>query len=118
MNAPSSLFAANALAGRVAVVTGGSSGIGLATVGLLLDCGAAVALGVVATPFAALLPLLNMGTNETNDCAPLVGEQGKKNQAGASKNGKAEPPAKKPASAKNGKAADDRANWPSSKAKP
>lgn len=44
MNAPSSLFAANALAGRVAVVTGGSSGIGLATVGLLLDCGAAVAL--------------------------------------------------------------------------
>lgn len=44
MNAPSSLFAADALAGRVAVVTGGSSGIGLATVGLLLDCGAAVAL--------------------------------------------------------------------------
>ena len=38
------LFAADALAGRVAVVTGGSSGIGLATVELLLDCGAAVAL--------------------------------------------------------------------------
>ncbi|SHI24004.1 AsmA family protein [Pollutimonas bauzanensis] len=85
---------------------------------LAARAGAAVALGVVATPFAALLPLLNMGTNETNDCAPLVGEQGKKNQAGASKNGKAEAPAKKPASAKNGKAADDRANWPSSKAKP
>ncbi|MFZ3120554.1 MAG: SDR family oxidoreductase [Variovorax sp.] len=44
MNVPSLLFAANALAGRVAIVTGGSSGIGLATVGLLLDCGAAVAL--------------------------------------------------------------------------
>ncbi|RZL87509.1 MAG: SDR family oxidoreductase [Variovorax sp.] len=41
---PSSFFAADALAGRVAVVTGGSSGIGLATVELLLDCGAAVAL--------------------------------------------------------------------------
>jgi NAD(P)-dependent dehydrogenase (short-subunit alcohol dehydrogenase family) len=39
-----SFFAADALAGRVAVVTGGSSGIGLATVELLLDCGAAVAL--------------------------------------------------------------------------
>lgn len=38
------MFAADALAGRVAVVTGGSSGIGLATAGLLLDCGAAVAL--------------------------------------------------------------------------
>jgi NAD(P)-dependent dehydrogenase (short-subunit alcohol dehydrogenase family) len=40
----SSFFAADALAGRVAVVTGGSSGIGLATVKALLDCGAAVAL--------------------------------------------------------------------------
>ncbi|RSZ41540.1 SDR family oxidoreductase [Variovorax beijingensis] len=40
----SSFFAADALAGRVAVVTGGSSGIGLATVELLLECGAAVAL--------------------------------------------------------------------------
>ncbi|MEJ8824748.1 SDR family oxidoreductase [Variovorax humicola] len=40
----SSFFAPDALAGRVAVVTGGSSGIGLSTVELLLDCGAAVAL--------------------------------------------------------------------------
>jgi NADP-dependent 3-hydroxy acid dehydrogenase YdfG len=32
IQAPSQFFAADALAGRVAVVTGGSSGIGLATV--------------------------------------------------------------------------------------
>lgn len=45
MSTPSpSFFAADALAGRVAVVTGGSSGIGLATVEQLLDCGAAVSL--------------------------------------------------------------------------
>lgn len=36
-------FSSDALAGRVAVVTGGSSGIGLATVEALLSCGAAVA---------------------------------------------------------------------------
>jgi NAD(P)-dependent dehydrogenase (short-subunit alcohol dehydrogenase family) len=39
-----STFAADLLAGRVAIVTGGSSGIGLATVAALLDAGAAVAL--------------------------------------------------------------------------
>jgi len=37
-------FAPHALAGRVAAVTGGSSGIGLATVNVLLAAGAAVAL--------------------------------------------------------------------------
>lgn len=37
-------YAPDLLAGRVAVVTGGSSGIGLATADLLLACGAAVAL--------------------------------------------------------------------------
>lgn len=34
--------------------------------------GAAVALGVIATPLAALIPLLNLGTNDTNECAPLM----------------------------------------------
>ena len=43
-DASRNLLAADALAGRVAVVTGGSSGIGLATADLLLACGAAVAL--------------------------------------------------------------------------
>lgn len=44
MNATSTSFlAADALAGRTAIVTGGSSGIGLATVEVLLEAGAAVA---------------------------------------------------------------------------
>jgi len=34
--------------------------------------GAAVALGVIATPLAALIPLLNLGTNDKNECAPLM----------------------------------------------
>lgn len=44
MNATPAFFAPDALAGRVAVVTGGSSGIGLATADLMLACGAAVAI--------------------------------------------------------------------------
>ena len=38
------------LTGRVAVVTGGSSGIGLATVELMLQAGAAVALWASSWP--------------------------------------------------------------------
>jgi uncharacterized protein involved in outer membrane biogenesis len=39
---------------------------------LAARAGAAVLLGAIATPFAALLPLLNTGTDESNDCAPLL----------------------------------------------
>lgn len=71
---------------------------------LAARAGAAIALGVVATPFAALLPLLNVGTNEANDCEPLVGEKEKKT--------KRDPEAKKK------KAENPRDKWPSSQAKP
>lgn len=39
---------------------------------LLLRAGAAVVLGALATPFAALLPLLNTGTTEASDCQALL----------------------------------------------
>lgn len=51
---------------------------------LAARAGAAIALGIVA-PFAALLPLLNLGTNDTSDCAALLA--------------KVEKPAKAPAAA-------------------
>jgi uncharacterized protein involved in outer membrane biogenesis len=44
---------------------------------LLLRAGAAVALGVVATPFAALLPLLNPGTTEASDCQAMLAHPGR-----------------------------------------
>jgi len=48
-----------------------------------LKLGAAVALGAVAAPAAALLPLLNMGTQEFAGCAPLEAQASKKPQAPA-----------------------------------
>jgi len=45
---------------------------------LLLRAGAAVVLGVVATPFAALLPLLNPGTTEASDCQAMLAHPGRK----------------------------------------
>jgi uncharacterized protein involved in outer membrane biogenesis len=45
---------------------------------LLLRAGAAVALGVIATPFAALLPLLNPGTTEASDCQAMLAHPGRK----------------------------------------
>lgn len=37
--------------------------------------GAAIALGVVATPLAALVPLLNMGTGDDGECASVRGKK-------------------------------------------
>src|SRR5690606_1697420 len=39
---------------------------------LAARAGAAVVLGVVAAPFAALVPLLNMGTDEATGCSSLL----------------------------------------------
>lgn len=59
---------------------------------IIVRAGAAIALGVIATPFAALLPLLNTGTNDTNDCAALLAAVGKAPKApAAGKTRKAEP---------------------------
>ncbi|MBP6018919.1 MAG: AsmA family protein [Burkholderiaceae bacterium] len=71
---------------------------------LAARAGAAIALGVVATPFAALLPLLNTGTNDANDCAPVVGDTTKKSGSGQDQK---EPKPKNP-----------RENWPSSQPLP
>ncbi|MGE4339146.1 MAG: AsmA-like C-terminal region-containing protein, partial [Pigmentiphaga sp.] len=48
--------------------------IGVQAGPVAVRAGAALALGVAVSPFAALLPLLNTGTDEANDCQPLVGE--------------------------------------------
>lgn len=45
---------------------------------LAARAGAAVALGIVAAPLAALVPLLNVGTNEATGCEPLFDANGKK----------------------------------------
>ena len=97
---------------------------------LTARAGAAIVLGAVATPLAALLPLLNLGTNDTNECGPLVAAVNKPPKAPAP--GEADKPAAAPATqesaGKNGRAAaknapqekrpagsKDEANWPSSK---
>jgi uncharacterized protein involved in outer membrane biogenesis len=66
---------------------------------IIVRTGAAIALGIIATPFAALLPLLNTGTNDTNDCAALLAGVNKAPKApAAGKTRKAEPGAKQPVS--------------------
>lgn len=71
---------------------------------LAARAGAAIVLGVVATPFAALLPLLNAGTNDSNDCKPLVDGDGKKPKADQT--------------TKKQKPKNPRDSWPSSQPKP
>jgi len=48
---------------------------------LIARAGAAVALGVVATPLAALLPLLNTGTADADECGPLLAQVSDKPKA-------------------------------------
>lgn len=48
---------------------------------IAVRAGAAVALGLVATPLAAILPLLNLGSNDTNGCAPLLKNGGQEERA-------------------------------------
>lgn len=50
--------------------------VGVQAVPVAARAGAAVALGVVATPLAALVPLLNMGTEDSNQCSALRGGKG------------------------------------------
>ncbi|NGM89006.1 AsmA family protein [Parapusillimonas sp. SGNA-6] len=102
---------------------------------LMARAGAAVALGVIATPFAALLPLLNVGTDESAGCAslearaqadPKAPPPGKGSSGEPAASGKqAAPDSKAPASAgqqkaKDGKkpSAEERENWPSQQPKP
>src|SRR5690606_4157724 len=54
--------------------------VGVQPAPLAARAGAAVALGIVATPLAALLPLLNVGTNEATGCEPLFDDKGNKKQ--------------------------------------
>lgn len=46
--------------------------VGVQKAPLAARAGAAIALGVVATPFAAILPLLNLGTEDSDNCAELL----------------------------------------------
>src|SRR5690606_10747883 len=75
--------------------------VGVEKAPLAARVGAAVALGVVATPLAAILPLLNVGTNESTGCSSVAGsgDNAKGKEAGAGKNdaasSKSEPAAEK-----------------------
>ena len=46
--------------------------VGVQSGPLAARAGAAVALGIIATPFAAIVPLLNLGTDDSSECAPLL----------------------------------------------
>lgn len=49
--------------------------VGVQAVPVAARAGAAVVLGVVATPLAALVPLLNVGTDDENECSALRGDK-------------------------------------------
>lgn len=98
---------------------------------LFARAGAAVVLGVVATPFAALLPLLNVGTDETTGCTSLLASANADPKAPppgvSAKGGEANQKAAAGKQAGSAKAQDtdappsdesNRKNWPSMQSKP
>ncbi|NYT86978.1 AsmA family protein [Pollutimonas harenae] len=93
--------------------------VGVQTGPLLLRAGSAIVLGVVATPFAALLPLLNVGADDATGCSSLV--------ASANADPKAPPPGvsatnktsnSRPDTGNRPADDDNRKNWPSMQSKP
>jgi uncharacterized protein involved in outer membrane biogenesis len=91
----------------------GNPDVGVEKGPLAVRAGAAVALGVVATPFAALVPLLNVGSNDETGCVSLG--------ASSAKAGGGEPKAKARESAHEKelrKTREEQKDWPSSQAKP
>lgn len=64
--------------------------VGVQAVPVAARAGAAVALGVVATPLAALLPLLNMGSEDNDQCSALRGGEGGEGGAARSEDGRRE----------------------------
>ena len=110
--------------------------VGVQTGPLLARAGAAVALGVLATPFAALLPLLNVGTDDAGGCGSLLAQAKKDPKApppgetAAQKNGATAADAKQNGKSENGKAQNGKAqsgrsedqskreNWPSNQPSP
>lgn len=56
--------------------------VGVQAAPVAARAGAAVALGVVATPLAALIPLLNLGTDEEAGCTAVGGSKGAGQKAG------------------------------------
>ncbi|MEO6959853.1 MAG: AsmA family protein, partial [Burkholderiaceae bacterium] len=66
--------------------------VGVQKVPLAARAGGAIVLGIIATPFAALLPLLNTGTNDSAGCASLLAAVNKTPKApAAEKTKKTEP---------------------------
>ncbi len=65
--------------------------VGVQAAPVAARAGAAVALGVVATPLAALLPLLNMGSDDTNECSALRGGTAAGKKAVSAQNGRKAP---------------------------
>lgn len=82
--------------------------VGVEKTPLAARAGAAIALGVVATPFAALLPLLNVGTAEPTDCMSLGSKGPAKKQETKESHSKTKQQQRREAEK----------NWPSSQAKP